>query len=246
MTTLRTPPQSLASFLDHTKLALDTTPADVRQLCEEANQYGFAAVCIRPEPELMAVAKETLKPSVKLAVVIGFPSEKRSCADETQQPTIGTVPLEKQLAEIQEALSYGAAELDVVFPVSLLPDFSTNLANIKAHLVALRQAAPKQVLKVIIETDLLPDEQIEQAVYLCVGTHMNCVKTSTGMITDPEPLEQKAQKVLLIQNTLDKLGASSVFIKVSGGIRSINDIQQFSDFSRVTRLGTSSACQLIE
>jgi deoxyribose-phosphate aldolase len=236
---------ALAAMIDHTLLSPDVTPAQIATLCHEANQHQFAAVCIRPKSALLQVAQATLAPGIKLAVVIGFPTDKTSHAEQRNHPSMGLVPWETQQAEIQAALGFGAHELDVVLPVSW---WAQGLIEpVQARLAAWRQAAPQSVIKVILETDLLTLPQISSVVALCASQGMDCVKTSTGMISDPEPWETKIEKVAAMDTAIQAQGQAlkHMFIKVSGGVRTLAEVQPLLRFPHVHRIGTSSGLTLV-
>jgi deoxyribose-phosphate aldolase len=238
-------PTALAAMIDHTLLSPDATPAQIATLCHEANQHQFAAVCIRPDPALLQVAQATLAPSVKLAVVIGFPPHKASRADEVAHPSVGLVPWETQQAEIQRALGDGAHELDVVLPVSWWTQ--ELIAPVQSRLAAWRQTAPQAVIKVILETDLLTLPQVSSVVALCAAQGMDCVKTSTGMVSDPEPWTAKIEKIAAMDAAIQgqEQSAKPVFIKVSGGVRTLAEVQPLLRFPHVRRIGTSSGLALV-
>ena len=158
--------EELASYIDHTQLRPDATAEQVAQLCDEARNYGFAAVCV--PPCYVQLAKERLGPGslVKVATVIGFP--------------LGYQHAKVKLLETHQAIADGAVELDVVMNISAFK--SGKYAEVEKELADLASFCHlnKAELKVIIETALLTSEEIEKACAICVAAEADYVKTSTG------------------------------------------------------------------
>lgn len=234
--------------IDHTLLTLSgDTPATeaIQRLCDEANQYGFAAVCVRPEHTLMARQALGMTSQVKVATVIGFPSMTLSKADEASFPQVGQIQTTTKLQEISSALMEGSEELDVVMNVSF---FKTDLEckgrftqNELHDLVSC--AGDEAIVKLIIETDLLTPEEIDQAVTLAVEAGVHMIKTSTGMLTDG--LGATVEAVERIAQQLDKLGKrNEIGIKASAGIRTREQAEALLA-AGATRLGTSKALDLL-
>ncbi len=237
-------PQALAQAIDHTKLTFSAGEDEQRciaQLCEEAKAYGFFSVCVRPRH--VALCRKLLAGSaVKVAAVIGFPQAKVQLAAERVTPSVGQVALSDKIAEAHQTIQDGVDELDWVIDVARLKQSVQNHSSeSRAEWVAIQQAAAGIPVKVIIETDLLSDAEIEQATRWCAETGMRMVKTSTGMVEGGQGATPEA--VDLIRGVLDALG-SATQIKASGGIKTQ---AQALDFIRrgASRLGTSSGPILV-
>ena len=224
-------PQTLAGMIDHTALKPQTTEADVRQLCDEARRYGFASVCINPCYVQQAAADVQASP-VKVCTVIGFPLG-------------ATLPAVKA-EEARQAIKAGADEVDMVQNVGLLK--SGRYADVQADIQAVVEAArtPHQargrrsggaLVKVILETALLTDEEKMIACVLAEAAGADFVKTSTGFSTGGATPEDIALMRLAVG---DRLG-----IKASGGVRSFKEAQAVVA-QGATRIGASSSVALVE
>ncbi|HEY9746257.1 MAG TPA: deoxyribose-phosphate aldolase [Oculatellaceae cyanobacterium] len=237
--------QALAQAIDHTRLtfAPDENEREViDRLCEEAKQYGFYAVCVRPQH--VRQAKERLQgTSVQVATVIGFPQEKAMLEGELKRPTIGDFPTVYKMAEAERALAEGADELDWVIRVA---DLKADVANgshaVYEELNTARQVFGQTPIKVIIETDLLDAAEIVAVTRWCAEVGVAMVKTSTGMITHGKGATP--ENILRIRQTLEEMAAETR-IKASGGIKTREQALKFLELG-VSRLGTSSGVQIME
>ncbi|MGI4734685.1 MAG: deoxyribose-phosphate aldolase [Janthinobacterium lividum] len=189
-------PENLAATIDHTLLRPDCTEAQITQLCQEARAHGFASACVPPCYVSLA-ARELSGSGVAVCTVIGFPLGYNS-------PRV-------KFREAEIALGEGATELDLVLNVSALK--SGNLDVVKAEVEDLADLADVHdaLLKVIIETALLTDEEIEIAAQLCAEAGAHFVKTSTGFASRGASVAD----VELLRRVLPP----AVRIKASGGIR---------------------------
>jgi deoxyribose-phosphate aldolase len=214
--------EELASFIDHTILKPEATAEQVMQLCDEARNYGFAAVCI--PPCFVHQAKERLGPGtlVKVATVVGFP--------------LGYQHSKVKFLETHQAIADGAEEIDVVMNISLFKsgmyDEVENELSDLAKFCHLKEAK----LKVIIETALLTKEEIKKACALCVNAGTDYVKTSTGFASGGATVED----VMLMRSILPK----SMKIKAAGGIRTIEDAEALIK-AGADRLGCSASIQIV-
>lgn len=214
-------PLELARLIDHTQLKPQATAEDVRALCEEARQYGFAAVCVSPCH--VAVASEQLASSaVRVCTVVGFPSGA----------TLSSV----KAFEAQEVLDAGAEELDMVLPVGRLRggDYGAVEKDIRGVVEA---SGGEALVKVILETILLSD--VEKAV-ACVAARRaraDFVKTSTGFAGGGATT---ADVALMRQIVGDALG-----VKASGGVRTVEDARAMLE-AGATRIGASGSVALVE
>lgn len=231
----------LASYIDHTQLASGSDEATIAQLCQEARQHRFFAVCIRPS--MISKAKSVLLGShVKVATVIGFPNEKRKLQEERGQATIGDIPLKAKKMETVKAVQDNADEIDLVMNVRQFLRESNHPVKTMKELKAIRALTPGKVLKVIIETDLLNENEIRQATLTCAHAGADFVKTSTGMLEGG--VGATVNNVKLMRKTLDQAGFIHVEIKASGGINIKEQALALID-AGATRLGASKGIQLV-
>jgi deoxyribose-phosphate aldolase len=187
---------NLAPYIDHTLLRPDATPAQIEQLCAEAAEHSFAAVCV--PPCYVRLATEKLQNSkVAVCTVIGFP--------------LGYQLAKVKFFEAHQALTEGATELDMVINIGALKAGRTEEVEEEigqlAELCHLRGA----LLKVIIETALLSEEEIELACQLCEEAGADFVKTSTGFASRGASVAD----IMLMRRTLP----GQIRIKAAGGIR---------------------------
>jgi len=211
----------IAAAIDHTQLKPGTLLPDINKLCNEAVQYGFAAVCV--PPLFVKHAKSLLKEKApKVATVIGFP--------------FGYCAVEAKLAETVLAIVDGADELDVVINYTAIKNndwsFAANEIN---HLVPLIKNSNK-IIKVIIESGVLTDDEIIKCCELYAVAGVDFVKTSTGYAESGASLEA----VSLMRKHLPQ----HVQIKASGGIRTTVFASQLLD-AGATRLGCSSGVAIV-
>lgn len=206
-------------YIDHTLLKATATSQDIKDLCKEALKYNFVAVCVNPVWVSLAVQKlEDSK--VKIATVVGFP--------------LGANSTEIKVAEARLAIKEGADEIDLVINHAFLVE--GNHQACKGEIRRVKKAIGKHVLKVIIETCYLTDEQIVKASKLCVEAGANFVKTSTGFGTAGATLDH----IKLMKEAVN--GQAS--LKASGGVKDYQTAKQYID-NGVARLGTSSGVAIV-
>lgn len=201
-------------LFDHTILKADATKDAVLKICREAREYGFKSVCVNSYYTALA-AKELAGSDVKVCTVVGFPLGQMSAAAKA--------------AETRIAVADGAQEIDMVINVGALKDgdYDVVLADIKA----VKKACGEALLKVIIETCLLTDEEKIKACELSMQAGADYVKTSTGFSTGGAT----AEDVALMRRTVgDALG-----VKASGGIRDKETAEKMVK-AGASRLGTSA------
>lgn len=204
----------IAKYIDYTLLKATATPADIEKLCKEALEYGFYSVCVNSG--YVPLAAEQLKGSkVKVCTVVGFP--------------LGAMSTQAKLYETSVALSQGAQEIDMVLNVGLF--LSGNVAKVLDEIALLKQEIGDRVLKVIIETCYLNDEQKRLASQVCVDAGADFVKTSTGFGTGGATLAD----VQLIREIV----GNRAKIKASGGIRDKQTALQYISLG-VDRIGASA------
>ncbi|GKV54336.1 deoxyribose-phosphate aldolase [Sporosarcina sp. NCCP-2222] len=209
-----------AAYIDHTLLKADATKDQVVTLCEEAKQYSFASVCVNPT--WVETAAEILKGSdVKVCTVIGFP--------------LGASTSEVKAFETTDAIQKGAQEIDMVINIGALK--SGDDGQVRQDIEAVVEAAKgKAIVKVIIETSLLTDNEKRKACELSVAAGADFVKTSTGFSTGGAT----AEDVKLMRGVV----GPEMGVKASGGVRSFEDMKQMID-AGATRIGASSGVQIM-
>lgn len=218
------PPRSLSSYIDHTLLKPDATREAVLKVAREAAEHAFAAVCIPPcyVGEVVAELEGT---GVAVATVIGFP--------------FGYVDPSIRLEESRRAVSQGARELDTVLNVSWLKsgDAGRVRDDLAGWVEALRAAEEGLVLKVIVETALLTEEEKRTAAEAVVAAKADYVKTSTGFAGGGATVED----VKLLASVVE----GKAKIKASGGIRDVETALAMIE-AGADRLGTSSGVAIVE
>jgi deoxyribose-phosphate aldolase len=211
--------RNIAQLIDHTLLKPEATPADIIRLCEDAKEYQFAAVCLNPAfVELGANCLYNSK--VNLATVIGFP--------------LGANTIEIKAAEVTQAVERGATELDMVINIGHLK--ANDLEYVEDDIHAVVDAANGNLVKVIIETALLTDEEKRTACRLALKAGAHFVKTSTGFSKSGATVEDVR---LMRMEVGDDMG-----VKASGGIRSFADAMKMVA-AGANRLGTSAGVQIV-
>ncbi|WP_018662815.1 deoxyribose-phosphate aldolase [Heyndrickxia acidiproducens] len=210
---------NLAQYIDHTLLKPNAEENDIFKLLEEARQYQFASVCINPF--WVKTAAEKLSGSgVKVCTVIGFP--------------LGATTSEAKAFETKKAIEDGADEVDMVLNIGALKSGKADI--VEDDIRAVVKAAQGRLVKVIIETCLLSDEEKEQACRLAVKAGADFVKTSTGFSTGGATVED----VQLMRKAVgEKAG-----VKASGGIHSKADAEAMIA-AGATRIGASSGVQIV-
>ena len=167
---------SIASYIDHTLLKPDATGEQIDRLCAEAREYGFASVCVNPYYVARCV-KNLKGTDVKVCTVVGFP--------------LGATTMETKVFETLQAVASGAQEIDMVMNVCAMKSGHTKA--IEQEIQALAAAVEdKAILKVIIETCLLTDEEKTQACRIARRSGAHFVKTSTGFSTGGATVEDVA------------------------------------------------------
>jgi len=208
------------NLIDHTLLRADASKAEVTKLIEEAKEYTFASVCLNPT--WVSYAAELLKESsVKVCTVIGFP--------------LGANTPETKAFETKNAIENGAGEVDMVINIGALKDKNDELVE-KDIRAVVEAAKGKALVKVIIETCLLTEEEKIRACELSVKAGVDFVKTSTGFSTGGATVEDVA--------LMRKVVGENVGVKASGGVRSLEDMKNVVA-AGANRIGTSSGVKLV-
>lgn len=201
-------------LFDHTILKADARKEDVIRICKEAVEYDFMSVCVNSYYTPL-VAKELAGSSVKVCTVIGFP--------------LGQMSTAAKVAETKLAVADGAHEIDMVINVGALKDAEYDV--VRADIKAVKEACGEALLKVIIETCLLTDEEKVKACELSKEAGADFVKTSTGFSTAGATPED----VALMRKTV----GNALGVKASGGIRDRETAEKMVE-AGASRLGTSA------
>ncbi|KXH87399.1 deoxyribose-phosphate aldolase [Sporosarcina sp. HYO08] len=210
-----------ASYIDHTLLKADATKEEILKICAEAKEFSFASVCVNPA-WVETAAKALQGTSVKVCTVIGFP--------------LGASTPEVKAFETKNAIQNGAEEIDMVINIGALRSGDDVLVQKDIESVVLA-AKGKAIVKVIIETALLTQEEKRKACEISVLAGADFVKTSTGFSTGGATVED----VKLMRTVVGpKMG-----VKASGGVRSFEDMTMMID-AGATRIGASSGVQIMQ
>ncbi len=209
-----------AAMIDHTLLKADATRGQFETLCAEAKKYGFASVCVNPA--WVKYAAEQLQGSdVLVCTVIGFP--------------LGASTPAVKAFETKDAIANGAGEIDMVINIGALKDGDYDV--VREDIKAVVAAANGTLVKVIIETCLLTDEEKVKACELAVEAGADFVKTSTGFSTGGAT----AEDIALMRKTV----GPDLGVKASGGVRSLEDMKKMIS-NGATRIGASSGVAIME
>ena len=210
--------QELFSYVDHTLIKPEATPEQIAALCAEAAEHGTASVCVNGS--YVALAKKLLDGKAKVCAVIGFP--------------LGAMSTAAKAFEAAEAIRDGADEIDMVIHIGQLKAGNTDyvLEDIKA----VKAAIGDHILKVIIETCLLTEEEKITMCRLVTESGAEYIKTSTGFSTGGATFDD-------VRLFAEYVG-EGVKIKAAGGIRSREDMEEFLRLG-ASRLGTSSAVKIL-
>lgn len=207
-------------LIDHTLLKPDATKKEIEKLCQEAKEHDFASVCINP-CWIKFCADYLKNTRVNVCTVIGFP--------------LGATSTTAKLEEIKEAIKDGATELDMVINIGKLKDGEYDYVEHEIH--ALKEACGKLVLKVIIETCLLTDEEKVKACELAKKAGADFVKTSTGFSKGGATVHD----VALMRKTV----GPEMGVKASGGVRN-KEVMLEMVKAGATRIGTSHGLELVD
>jgi deoxyribose-phosphate aldolase len=213
---------SIASLIDHTLLRPEATRVDILQLCREAREYEFASVCVNPYWVPLAAA-ELAASQVKVCTVVGFP--------------LGATSTEAKVAETEAALAAAAQEIDMVQNIGALRggDRQAVQQDIEAVVMVAHRAGA--IVKVILETALLDDDQKTAACLLAKAAGADFVKTSTGF----GPSGATVHDVELMRRTVGPV----MGVKASGGVRTLDDLNKMVA-AGATRIGASASVKIVE
>ena len=213
---------SIAALIDHTLLKPEATASDIRKLCTEARQYQFASVCVNSYWVPLA-AGEIAGTDVKVCSVIGFP--------------LGACSTEAKVAEASAAIRLGAGEIDMVLNVGELRGGNplAVASDIRAVVLAARDGGA--IVKVILETSFLSDDQKILACTICKDAGAHFVKTSTGF----GPGGATVDDVSLMRRTV----GPEMGVKASGGVRTLEDLRKMVA-AGANRVGASASVRIME
>ena len=210
----------LNKYIDHTILKATASSSDVQKLCEEAIEHEFYSVCVNGC--YVADAKHLLQGTdVKIAAVVGFP--------------LGAMTTAAKVFEAKEAVENGASEIDMVINVAKLKD--GEFEYVENEIRQIKEAIGDNVLKVIIETCYLTDEEKVKACELSLVAKADFVKTSTGFGTGGATYED----VKLMKSVV----GDNAKVKASGGVRDKETAQKYVNLG-AERLGTSSGIDIVK
>ena len=209
----------ILSKVDHTLLAVDAKWEDIKNICDDGIKYGCASVCI--PASFVKTAKEYTGDKIAVCTVIGFPNGYNTTA--------------AKCFEAEDAVNCGADEIDMVINVGMVKD--SRFDDILAEINAVKKSCKGRLLKVIIETCLLSEEEKIKMCEIVSASNADYIKTSTGFSAGGATRED----VVLMAKHCD----SSLKIKAAGGIASIADAEDFLSLG-VSRLGTSRIVKIVK
>ncbi len=210
--------EALYTYVDHTALKAFATWQDIDTLCKEAIKYSMASVCI---PSSYIAKVHATYPDLAITTVVGFP--------------LGNCSTTAKIAETKKAVADGAAEIDMVINIGAVKN--KDYSYVQEEIKAIRSVCEDQILKVIIETCYLTDEEIIQLSKIVTYCEADYIKTSTGFGTAGARLEHvRLMKKYIGQN---------IKIKAAGGIRTRQEMEAYIA-EGCSRIGTSSAIAMLE
>ncbi len=211
--------KEILSHVDHTLLSQTATWEEIKTICEDAMLYGTASVCI--PPSFVKKAKEFCGNRMKVCTVIGFPNGYN-------------LPCVKAF-EAEKAVEEGADEIDMVINIGLVKEKKWD--EVQSEIALVRKACEAKILKVIIETCLLTDEEKIKMCHITGKVGADYIKTSTGFSTGGATKEDVALFAKYVKKPL--------LIKAAGGIKTLEDAEKFLALG-ADRLGTSRVVKLVK
>ena len=211
--------QEILNKVDHTVLAQTTKWEDIKKICDDGIKYNTASVCI--PPSYVEQAKKYVGEKLKICTVIGFPN--------------GYNTTNVKVYETLEAIEKGADEIDMVINIGWLKD--KKYEEIENEIRAIKNVCGDKILKVIIETCLLTDEEKVKMCEIVDKSGADYIKTSTGFSTSGATFED-------IKLFKESLNESNLKIKAAGGVKSFEDAEKFIELG-ADRLGTSRLIKLM-
>ena len=211
--------KNILSKCDHTLLLQTATWADIQRICDEGMQFGTASVCI--PPSFVKQAKEYVGDKLKICTVIGFPNGYNTTA--------------VKVFETEQAILEGADEIDMVVNIGWVKDKCDT--QVRDEIKSIKAACGEKILKVIIETCLLTDEEKVRMCHIVTEAGADYIKTSTGFSKAGATLDD----VKLMRANV----GAEVKVKAAGGISGLEDAQAFLD-NGADRLGTSRVVKAVQ
>lgn len=208
----------ILSTVDHTLLKQTATWEDIKVICEDAMKYEVSSVCI--PPSFVKKAKDFVGDKMKVCTVIGFPNGYNTTA--------------VKVFETVDAIKNGADEIDMVINLGMVKE--KNFDEVTKEIKAIKEACKDKILKVIIETCLLTEEEKIKMCKCVTDAKADFIKTSTGFSTGGATLED----IILFRKNI----GSEVLIKAAGGIKDLDTAKVFIE-NGAKRLGTSSIIKII-
>lgn len=215
-------PTEIAAHIDHTMLKPDMTYDDVKRLTKEAEEHSFAAVCVPPFFAQEAV-QQLAETTVQVATVVGFP--------------LGYSPTSAKVEEVKNCIDKEVDEIDAVVNIAAIKNKKWSFVTNDIQSITTAAHLQGKVVKIIIETGLLTQAEIERVCEICTKAEVDYVKTSTGFNGQGATVEV----VKLLRDLLPE----SIKIKASGGIRSKEAALEMLE-AGADRIGTSSGVALME
>ena len=212
--------KEILSHVDHTQLKAFAVWDDIKTLCDESIEYGTASVCI--PPCYIKRVHDTYGDKINICTVVGFP--------------LGYSVTEAKVAEVNKALEDGCNEIDMVVNISDVKNHDFDA--VENEIKALRKATGDKILKVIIETCYLTEEEKIAMCHAVTNAGADYIKTSTGFGTGGATMED----VKLFKKYIGE----NVKIKAAGGVKSVEDMERFLTEGNCDRIGTSSAIKIIK
>lgn len=212
---------NIANYIEHTLLKPEATNEELKKLFDEAKTHNFKGICVNPVNVKMA--KDYLKDSgVKIVTVVGFP--------------LGASRTDVKAYEAQKAVQDGADEIDMVISIQGVKNKDWDF--VRDDIAEVKKACGNHILKVILETDLLDEDEIIKSCELAIEAKADFVKTSTGFVKNG--VGAKVEDIVVMNNVVNSKG---VRIKASGGIKDKEKALALIEAGAV-RLGTSSGVQI--
>jgi deoxyribose-phosphate aldolase len=213
----------LSNLIEHTLLKPDANLGQIRKLCEEARENSFVAVCIPPfyVPDAKIFLEES---PVNIVTVVGFP--------------MGYTAISSKVEEVKRAIDEGADEIDMVTNICAVKD--GKWAHVRNDIDSVTRAThlKGKIMKLILETALLSEEEIKKLCEICIDLGVNYVKTSTG-------INAAGANVEAVKFLKQITAGSNISIKASGGIKTKEFAEQLV-LAGASRLGTSSSLEIIK
>ena len=211
--------QEILSHVDHTQLKAFATWEDIKKLCDEAIEYGTASVCV--PPCYIKRIHDTYGDKINICTVVGFP--------------LGYSVTKAKVAEVEQALEDGVSEVDMVVNISDVKN--GNFDAVEEEIRTLKKTVGDKILKVIIETCYLTEEEKIALIHEVTNAGADFIKTSTGFGTAGATMED----IKLFKANI----GPNVKMKAAGGVKTVSDMEDFIN-EGCERIGTSSAIKMLQ